>query len=74
MTNLFAPTKGNLIKLKRSLKLAKLGFDLMDKKKNVLLKEVMPLVEVSKSIKKTIKETFKEAYLALQLANMTTGL
>ena len=35
------PTKGNLMLAKNSLMLARQGYDLMDKKRNILLKELM---------------------------------
>ena len=38
------PTKGNLILAKNSLALAKQGFDLMDKKRNILMREIMNLI------------------------------
>ena len=39
------PTKGNLILAKNSLALAKQGYELMDKKRNILIKELMDLIE-----------------------------
>ena len=33
------PTKGNLMLAKNSLKLAKKGYELMDKKRNILIRE-----------------------------------
>ena len=44
------PTKGNLINAKNSLKLAKLGFGLMDKKRNILIRELMGLIDKAKTI------------------------
>ena len=38
------PTKGNLIACK-NLTLAKLGFDLLDRKRNVLMREMMKLID-----------------------------
>ena len=35
------PTKGNLILAKNSLKLAHMGYELMDKKRNILIRELM---------------------------------
>ena len=35
------PTKGNLMLAKNSLKLAKKGYELMDKKRNILIRELM---------------------------------
>ena len=45
MANQVFPTKGNLIATKKSLELAYLGYDLMDKKRNVLIKEMMSLLD-----------------------------
>ena len=68
------PTKGNLINIKRSLMLAKLGFDLMDKKRNILVREMMSLIDTAKSIRGEIESTFDMAYKALQTANITLGI
>lgn len=68
------PTKGTLINLKKSLTLAKLGFELIDKKRNILIKEMMTLIEVAKSIRGEIEQTFETAYAALQTANITLGI
>ena len=35
------PTKGNLMLAKNSLSLARQGYDLMDKKRNILIRELM---------------------------------
>ena len=68
------PTKSTLINLKRSLNLAKSGFDLIDKKRNILIKEMMNLIDVAKSIRGEIEKTFETAYKALQTANITLGI
>lgn len=68
------PTKGNLIATKKSLDLANLGYELMDKKRNILIREMMEQVESVKVLRNEITETYREAYLALQEANMTLGL
>ena len=51
MANQVFPTKGNLIATKKSLELAYLGYDLMDKKRNVLIKEMMNLLDDVKLIR-----------------------
>ena len=48
-TNAF-PTKGNLMLAKNSLTLAKQGYELMDKKRNILIRELMNLIEEAKTI------------------------
>ncbi|MCQ2416334.1 MAG: V-type ATP synthase subunit D [Oscillospiraceae bacterium] len=68
------PTKGNLMAAKRSLALSKLGYDLMDRKRNVLIRELMQLVERAKELRGSIEDTYKTAYQDLQEANITLGV
>lgn len=74
MAVLVAPTKSNLIKAKASLELSNKGFELMDKKRNVLIKEMMSLVDRAKEIQGKIFDTIQEAYDHLQKANITSGI
>ena len=68
------PTKGNLLNVKKSLNLAKVGYELLDRKRNVLIRELMMMVEAAKALRGSIADTYKEAYAALQRANITMGL
>jgi len=68
------PTKGNLILAKNSLALASQGYELMDKKRNILLRELMGLIDQAKDIQSEIDSTFREAYQALQKANIELGI
>lgn len=68
------PTKGNLILAKNSLALSRQGFDLMDKKRNILIRELMELIDQAKDIQSQIDITFRTAYAALQKANMEIGI
>lgn len=74
MAVLIAPTKSNLIKAKASLDLSKKGFELLDKKRNVLIKEMMNLVDRAKNIQTNIYTTIQEAYESLQSVNITMGI
>ena len=67
-------TKGNLIAMKKSLQLANLGYNLMDQKRNVLIKEMMTLLDDVKLIRDQITSSYQEAYDALQEANISMGL
>ena len=67
------PTKGNLMALQRSLSLAGLGYELMDRKRNILIREMMNLIDRAADIQSKIDSTFHEAYLALQAAQITLG-
>ena len=68
------PTKGNLMLAKNSLALAHQGYDLMDKKRNILLKELMSLIDEEKDIQEEIDQTFTKAYACLQRANIEHGI
>lgn len=68
------PTKGNLILAKNSLALSKQGYELMDKKRNILIRELMELIDKAKNIQSEIDITFTEAYAALQKANIEMGI
>lgn len=68
------PTKGNLIAAKNSLQLATNGYELMDRKRNILLRELISLIKSAKTIQSEIDETFKSAYKALEKANIQMGI
>ena len=68
------PTKGNLILAKNSLALARQGYGLMDKKRNILIRELMGLIDQAKDMQSEIDGTFREAYQALQKANIDLGI
>ena len=67
------PTKGNLMNTKKSLALAKTGYELLDKKRNILIREMMTLIDRANEIQSKIDKAYEEAYLALQTANITHG-
>ncbi len=68
------PTKGNLILARNSLALAKQGYELMDKKRNILIRELMSLIEEASEIQSQIDETYTKAYALLQKANIEVGI
>ncbi len=67
------PTKGNLMATKKSLSLAKVGYELMDKKRNILIREMMALIDRAAAIQSTIDDAFTNAYKSLEKANITLG-
>ena len=68
------PTKGNLIAAKNSLALSRQGYELMDKKRNILIRELMDLIDEARGIQGQIDSTFRDAYKALQAANIDHGI
>ena len=56
------PTKGNLILAKNSLALSRQGFELMDKKRNILIREMMELIDQAKDIQTPVSYTHLDVY------------
>ena len=67
------PTKGHLLKTKRQLSQAIMGYELMERKRNILVREMVSLVDEAKEIRASIADTYSEAYRSLQRANTATG-
>lgn len=59
---------------KSSLDFSKKGFELLDKKRNVLIREMMSFVSRAYALQEEINETFAKAYEALQNANIGSGI
>ncbi|MGD9559275.1 MAG: V-type ATP synthase subunit D [Oscillospiraceae bacterium] len=74
MAEQISPTKANLLAAQKNLALAKNGFDLLDRKRNVLMREMMRLIDEAVALQRDIGDTFSQAYQALQMANVTLGI
>ncbi len=57
-----------------SLELSKKGYELLDKKRNVLIMTMMSFIEKAEEIQKKVEVVFGDAYEALQTANTTMGI
>lgn len=68
------PTKGNLIRARGTLNLSKQGYELLDKKRNILVREMMALIERASAIQERIHRLYQQAYAALQSANISIGI
>ena len=69
-----APTKGNLMAAKNTLRLSQRGYEMLDKKRNILIREMMQLIEEAKEVEAGIEETFSHAYRALEDASLIMGM
>lgn len=67
-------TKGNLLKLQKSLALAQNGYELLDRKRNILLREIMGMIERARDVQFSIREAYASAYDALRRANIMLGI
>ena len=68
------PTKGNLMQAQRSRALARTGYELMDRKRNILVREMMSLMDDARDLQAQIGAVFTEAYDALAQANISLGV
>ena len=68
------PTKGNLMASKRSLAQAQLGYEPMDRKRNILIREMVTLSDKAKEIRDSIDQVFADAYKSLEMANIMLGV
>jgi len=67
------PTKANLMKSKSMLAFSKQGYQLLDKKRSVLIREMMSMIEEVEHLQLEIDSVFEQVYAALQHANITMG-
>jgi V/A-type H+-transporting ATPase subunit D len=70
---MIAPTQSNLLKLKRKLKIATEGHDLLDEKREVMIMELLRDIRGFKELEEEVTERLKEAYDALKMAWVYTG-
>ncbi len=73
MAKIPAPTKGNLMAAQNTLKLSKQGYEMLDKKRNILIREMMALIDKAKDAEAAIENVFHDAYAALESANIMMG-
>ncbi len=66
-------TRANLMKTENALSFSKQGYSLLDKKRNVLIRELMGMMERAEAIGGKIDEKRSQAYEALRVANITLG-
>jgi len=70
----FAPTKSTLISAKNSLDFSKKGFELLDKKRSVLIREMMTYVSKANQLQSEVNLRFSKAYKVLENANINSGI
>lgn len=67
------PTKNNLISAKKSLSLSQTGYELMDKKKTILIQELMHLADDYNNTRRQLSEAYNDAYASLKSAHIQLG-
>jgi V/A-type H+-transporting ATPase subunit D len=67
------PTKSNLFKLEQDLRFAREGYELLDRKREVLVMELMQSVHTIKNLRRRLAEQLEIAYRELREAYIDMG-
>ena len=68
-----APTRSNLMKIKDELAFSRLGYDLLDQKRSILVSELLTLVDQAVDYQEKVDKALEEARGSLQDAIMHMG-
>ena len=66
-------TKNNLLQAKKTLQISKVGYELLDKKRIILNREIADLAKKIKDIREKTQQALSDGYEALGLANFQLG-
>lgn len=67
------PTRSSLLRMREALELAREGYEILDKKREVLSTELVHVAHDAESLEAEVQELLAAAYHALELAKMTMG-
>lgn len=70
MAKYSTPTKSNLINARNSLKMATQGYDMLDLKRKLLMRELAKQADQEKKIQKELRDTLAAAEAALRESNV----
>jgi V/A-type H+-transporting ATPase subunit D len=68
-----SPTKINLIETKKTLRLAESGRDILERKRDILLRELRHSIYDAERARETLTEALKKAYQSLKEAKLAKG-
>ena len=68
-----APTKTNLLRIRHELEFARLGHELLDQKRNILVLELLNLVDQAVDFQERVVKALEEAYRTLEQAVLRMG-
>jgi V/A-type H+-transporting ATPase subunit D len=68
-----APTRSNLLALKRQLAFAQEGYDLLEQKRQTLILELMSRLNQARQVELKVFDAFKRAFAALREAELDIG-
>lgn len=73
MSPQLAPTRSNLMRARKTLKLAREGHDILDKKREVLTTELLHIAHDASQLESEVWDLLAEAYQALDQARLAMG-
>jgi len=68
-----APTRSNLIRIKKELQFAREGYEILDRKREVLTTELVRVAHEADVLQKEVWKILERAYSALEKAELTLG-
>ena len=68
-----APTRSNLIRIKKELQFAREGYEILDRKREVLTTELVRVAHEADELQKEVWQILETAYRALEKAQLTLG-
>ncbi len=68
-----APTRSNLIRIKKELQFAREGYEILDRKREVLTTELVRVAHEADLLQKEVWKILARAYRALEKAQLTLG-
>jgi V/A-type H+-transporting ATPase subunit D len=69
-----APTRSNYLRMEKSLDRAQRGYDLLERKRQILVMELMDRMEAAKNIQMQVRLAMEKAYEALRKAARSGGI
>ncbi len=67
------PTRSNLLRTKQELQFAREGYEILDRKRDVLAKELVRLANDAEALQQDLEKLVFSAYSALEKAKLTMG-
>jgi V/A-type H+/Na+-transporting ATPase subunit D len=68
-----APTRSNLLRLKQDLRFAREGYEILNRKREVLTSELMQVAHDAEIVQQGVDKLLAKAYQALDISQMTAG-
>ena len=67
------PTRSNLLRIKQELRFAREGYEILDRKREVLTRELIQMAHDAEELQTEVLEQLEEAYRAMEKAQLRSG-